>query len=398
MRYLYAEANYGIEEIKAVNKTLKTQRLCLMGSKNTKKLEKKIAKLFDKKFGLMTNSGSSANLIAIASLNLPRGSEIITPALTFSTSVSPIVQCGLVPVFIDINLSSLQIDVNKIEKAITKKTKAILAPNLIGNICEWEKIRKISKKYGLLTIEDSADTLGYKFKNSIKGFSDVATTSFYASHIVTGAGFGGMVCFNSESQFNYAKSLISWGRRSSQYGESEDFNRRFKVKLGKINYDDKYIFDHLGYNFIPSEISASFALENLKKLNINIYKRNENFTKLTKMLKNFDKHIFTFKSNESYKFCWLAFPLLLKSKDKNIRSSLQLFLEKKGIQTRTIFSGNITRQPVSKLFKWKKKGSLKNSDLVMEKGILLGCHQRVKFSNIDYLESCLKEFFNENKS
>ena len=198
-RVFYAEANYGKREIAAVLSVLKNQKHSLMGGKQTLILEKKVSTLFDMKFGLMTNSGSSSNLLAVKSFDFKKGSEIITPALTFSTTVSPIVHSDLIPAFIDIDIETLQINTDLIEKAINKNTVAIMAPNLIGNIADWKKLRLIADAYKIKLIEDSADTIGYKYllKEKYKK-ADVCTTSFYASHVITGAGFGGMVCFNDK--------------------------------------------------------------------------------------------------------------------------------------------------------------------------------------------------------
>ena len=278
-KIFYAKASYGKKEINAVLNVLK-KPLTLMDGINVKKFEKKVARLFGKKYGLMVNSGSSANLLAIATLGLKKNSEIITPLLTFSTTVAPIYQLGLIPKFVDVEKNSYLIDIQELEKAITVKTKAILIPNLLGNIPDWEKINKIAKNYNLKIIEDSADTIGYRFKKKNTGIlTDIVTSSFYASHIVTGAGFGGIVCFNDKKLYDKAKLLRGWGRSSAIANETENISKRFKKKLSGIEYDSKYIFRELGYNFLPSEISAAFGLEQLKKLNSNLKKRKSYYFK-----------------------------------------------------------------------------------------------------------------------
>ncbi len=394
-KFYYAEANYGQSEINAVLKVLRNQKHHLMGGKQTLKLEKEVSNLFGKKYGLMTNSGSSSNLLAINSFHFKKGSEIITPALTFSTTVSPIVHNGLVPAFVDININTLQIDTQLVENAVNNKTVAIMVPNLIGNIADWKKLRLIANKHKLKLIEDSADTIGYNYKLKDKyKKSDVCTTSFYASHIITGAGFGGMVCFNDYNNFKYARSLRNWGRRSVNYGETENYIRRFDNTIGGIRYDDKYIFDDLGYNFMGSDISAAFALSKLKNLKKNIKKRRENFDKLKVLFQNFDKYIKTFETTQGYETGWLAFPIMVKKyKHFNNRTDLQIKLEKSGIQTRTIFTGNITRHPVAKKFKWSVYGNLNNSNKIMRSGILLGCHELITDKHINYLKEKLGEFF-----
>jgi len=396
-KYLYAEANYGIEEINSVLKVLKNQRHYLMGGKKTNILENKVSKKFGMKYGLMTNSGSSSNLLALKSFNFIKG-EVITPALTFSTTVSPIVHCGLIPVFVDINIKTLQIDTNLIQRAINEKTVAIMVPNLIGNIADWKELRKISDKNNLALIEDSADTIGYKYKFKQKyNKADVCTTSFYASHVITGAGFGGMVCFNNEEKFKFCRSLRNWGRRSANYGEKETFKRRLNCEIDGIRYDDKYVFDDVGYNFMASDISAAFALCRLKKLKENLKKRIRNFKKLKKMFNEFDEFVDTFETTKGYETGWLAFPFMLKGKYSEKRSNLQIKLEQSYIQTRTIFSGNITRQPVAKKFKWKKIGRLTNADKIMKTGILIGCHELINDNHINYLYNNLYEFFSQRK-
>ena len=270
----YGKAVYDSKEIRAVNNVLKNHSLSLIDGIHVKKLENNISKIFGKKYGLMVNSGSSANLLALSSFDFKRGSEIITPNLTFSTTVAPIYQLGLVPHFIGVEENKFIADISHIEKCINKKTVAIMIPNLLGNIPNWKKISLIARKYKLKVIEDSADTIGYTFNKKIIGkFSDVVTNSLYASHIINGAGTGGMVCFNKFSLYQRAKLLRGWGRSSATFNESEDIEKRFRVKISGIDYDAKYIFSELGYNFLPSEISAAFALEQLKKLRANIKKR-----------------------------------------------------------------------------------------------------------------------------
>ncbi len=391
-KIFYAEANYSNDEIKAVNKVLRNQKHTLVNGINTKKLENKVKEIFRMKYALMTNSGSSANLLGLASLNFRKGSEIITPALTFSTTVAPIVQCNLIPHFVDIDLETLQIDTKLIEKAINKKTVAIMVPNLIGNIADWKNLRSIANKHKLKLIEDSADTIGYEYKLKKYLNADICTTSFYASHIVTGAGIGGMVCFNNKTDYKQALSLRSWGRRSSLFNESEYYKNRFNVQISGISYDNKYIFDDLGFNFLSSEVSAAFALTQIKKLKKNIKKRQKNFNRLEKMLSEF-KDIKTFKNTKGYQSAWLAFPMMLNNKYSLSRTKLQKKLEKSNIQTRTIFTGNITKQPVSKKFRWTKSGSLKNSNKIMTSGILIGCHELINNNDIDYLREKLIEFF-----
>ena len=345
----------------------------------------------------MVNSGSSANLLAISSLNLKNGSEVITPNLTFSTTVAPIFQLGLVPHFFGVEENKFVADVNQIEKCINSKTKAIMIPNLLGNIADWKKISLIAKKYKLYVIEDSADTIGYTINSKNTGnFSDIVTNSFYASHIINGAGTGGMVCFNNYKFYQKAKLLRGWGRSSATFDESENIKKRFNIKISGIDYDAKYIFSEAGYNFLPSEISAAFALEQLKKLKKNLKKRNVNFELLKNFFSKLNKY---FKLPEQYKgvkTAWLAFPLVIKKNSKFSRKDLQIYLEKNNIQTRTIFTGNILKQPIIKNRKYKKlKNSEKNSNDVMKNGILIGCHQGMRIEEINYIFKTFNKFLSK---
>src|SRR3989338_8079575 len=267
MRVPYALSVHGKEEIDAVVRVLKSNTA--LGEK-TKEFEKKIAALFGKKYGCMVNSGSSANLLAFQLLNLPRGSEVITPLLTFSTVVAPMIQKGLVPVFCDVDLRTYQINIDQLEKVITKKTRALMIPSLIGNIPDLPRLAKIAKKHKLFLIEDSCDTLGGKIGGKPKGiYSDISVTSFYGSHIINGAGGGGMICVNNPEWADRLVVLRGWGRRSSLFGEkanSEQLKNRFRSTMGGVPYDEKFVFSEVGYNFLPLELSAAFALEQLKKL------------------------------------------------------------------------------------------------------------------------------------
>jgi CDP-6-deoxy-D-xylo-4-hexulose-3-dehydrase len=390
----YSRASYDQKEINAVNKVLKNP-LSLMDGPSVKLFERKVAKIFGKKFGLMVNSGSSANLLALQSLNLKKNSEIITPLLTFSTTVAPIYQLNLIPHFIDVIKNKYVADVDEIENAINKNTKAIFIPNLLGNIADWKKISVIAKKYKIKVIEDSADTIGYKFNNSNTGrLSDIATCSFYASHVITGAGFGGIACFNDERLYKRAKLLRGWGRSSAFTQENEDIKSRFQSKLKGIDYDAKYIFNDFGYNFIPSELSAAFALQQLKKLNKNIKKRINNFLFIKNYIKkNMEEHFFVPEQYKNVKTGWLAFPLLIKNIKKINRKKLQIFLEKNFIQTRTIFSGNVLKQPMmnNKKFGLVRKNAY-NADYVMKYGILVGCHNSMTKKEINYLCRKINEF------
>ena len=391
----YGKAVSDSKEINAVLRVLKNNSLNLIDGPHVKRLEKEICKIFGKKYALMVNSGSSANLLGLSALNFKKGSEIITPNLTFSTTVAPIFQLGLIPRFIGVEKNKFVAQTNQIEKAINKKTVAIMIPNLLGNIPEWIKIKKISKKYNLKVIEDSADTIGYTINGNNTGrLSDIVTNSFYASHIINGAGTGGIVCFNDYKLYQKAKLLRGWGRSSATFNESENIKKRFNIKISGIDYDAKYVFSEAGYNFLPSEISAAFALEQIKKLSKNIKIRNYNFNQLKLFFAKYKNFFDLPEINKNVKTPWLAFPLVIKNNKKFKRKDLQIYLEKNNIQTRTIFTGNILKQPIIKKKNFRKiTNSEQVSNNVMKNGLLIGCHQDLKLADLNYIYKIFDNFF-----
>jgi len=392
----YANAVYGKEEVNAVNKVLKNH-LILMDGPLVKEFENKVAKIFGKKYGIMVNSGSSANLLALSSFEFKKGSEIITPNLTFSTTVAPIYQLGLIPHFVGVEENKFIADPSQIEKCINKRTVAIMIPNLLGNIADWKTINLIAKKYDLKVIEDSADTIGYSINGKNAGkYSDVVTNSFYASHIINGAGTGGIVCFNDYKLYEKAKLLRGWGRSSATFNESESVKKRFNVKISGINYDAKYIFSELGYNFLPSEISAAFAVEQIKKLKNNIKIRNKNFDYLKNFFSNYLDYFKLPEQNQGVITPWLAFPLVIKKNKKFDRRKMQIFFENHNIQTRTIFTGNILKQPVMKNRIYNKHPNCEHiANDVMKNGILLGCHQGMIKTDLDYICKIFLKFLSK---
>ena len=395
LRVPYGLSVHGNDEIKAVTKVLKSSTQ--MG-KNVSTFEKKIARLFSKKYGLMVNSGSSALMLAMETLNLPEGSEIITPALTFSTTVGYIVRNKLVPVFVDVKEGTYCINEDKIKDLITNKTKAIVAPHLMGNIVNWQNISPMLKKKGILIIEDSADTLGATHKNKSAGrYADISITSFYGSHIINCAGNGGMVCFNDKKKYIEAKLLRSWGRSSSLFDEkSEKIENRFNIKLDGISYDKKFVFEKIGHNLEPSEIGAAFGLIQLKKLKKNLRRREINFHLHTKYLKKYSKYFILPKQLPETKTGWLAYPITLRKNSPFSRTDMQIFLEKKNIQTRVVFTGNILRQPGFKKIKAiKNKNGYPEADKVMKNGILIACHHGLTKNMITHIHQSIDEFISK---
>jgi len=365
---------YGEEEIKAVEESLRAGWLAGFGPR-TIEFEEKIAKEFGKKFGVFVNSGSSACLLALAALDLPKGSKILTPALTFSTTLAPIIQLGYTPVFIDSNLTSYVPDVEDIIDAITDDIKAIMVPNLIGNKPNWKKLKdelfNINRS-DIYLIEDSADTVTYTKE------SDVSTTSFYASHVITAGGMGGMVMFNDEKHVKRALMYRDWGRIGDN---SENMSKRFAHDVDGIPYDYKFLYGVLGYNMKCSEMSAAFGLVQLKRFQSFKNKRRDNIKRYLENLKDVKELILP---DDSIEPNWLAIPLQTER-----RLELLNYLEDNNIQTRVTFAGNVTRHPIYREYLQE----FKNADLVMKHGFLLGAHHGMDLDDVDYVCDKIKEFF-----
>ena len=391
----YAKTVYGQEEIDAVVKCLNESTQ--MGN-YSRKFESKIAKLFDKKHCLYVNSGSSALYIGVEAFGFKKGSEVITPALTFGTSIGCIVKNDLIPVFVDVEPNTFNIDVSKIECMINENTVAILAPNLMGNICRWDKIREIADKYDLIVIEDSADTLGATYKNKSSGsYSDMSITSFYGSHIINCAGNGGALMINDDKVMEEAKLLRSWGRSSSLYDEkSEAIENRFNVDLDGIEYDAKFVFSRVGYNLEGNELGASFGLTQLKKLNDNIKVRQLNFKRQVDFFSKYPEFFINPHETELSETAWLAFPIQLKENIPFSRKEFMIFLEKRNIQTRVVFTGNINRQPgFIDIDKVVVKDGYPNADYVMRHGILLPLHHGLTEEMFNKLHSTIELFLHK---
>ncbi len=393
IRVPYGCTVHGQEEINAVVEVLKTSTQ--MG-KNVAELESRIAKDFDKPYGIMVNSGSSALYLAVETLNLPHQSEIITPALTFATTVASIVKNGHIPSFVDVKPGTYCIDVDKIEQMITDKTAAVSIPNLLGNISQWDRIKEICDKHKLKIIEDSADTLGAKLNGKSSGFcSDISITSFYGSHVINGAGNGGMLCVSTQEQNDKARLLRSWGRSSSLHNDAESIESRLNVDVDGIEYDAKFVFESIGYQLEPSEMSAAFALEQYKKLSKNIELRRKHFQEQLSFFSNYKDWFVLPQETEGSYTGWLAFPLTVKENAPFSRKEMQIFLEKRNIQTRTVMTGNIMRQPgFRNIVKKTTAEGYKVADQVMIGGILLACHHGLTDEMLEHVYDSCRAFFN----
>lgn len=371
----YKFESYGEEEIKAVEEALRSGWLGGQGPKS-EEFEKAIAKRFGKNFGVFVNSGSSACLLAIAALDLPKGSKIITPACTFSTTLAPIIQLGYIPVFVDVDLTTYCATVDDIMAIIDDDVKAIMLPNLIGNKPDWEFLKSTLVNAGrsdVFLIEDSADTI------TKTECTDVATTSFYASHVITAGGVGGMVMFNNQKHVTKCLQYRDWGRLGN---DSEIIDDRFNHSVDGIPYDHKFLYSVLGYHMKACEMNAAFGLVQLKRFEKFSKIRRENFERYLENLQGVGDLILP---NDSLKPNWLAIPLQTEK-----RFELLTFLENNNIQTRVTFAGNVTRHPVYREY----LQDFNNADTIMKNGFLLGAHHGMTIEDVDYVCDKVKEFFN----
>jgi CDP-6-deoxy-D-xylo-4-hexulose-3-dehydrase len=392
----YGSTVHGQEEIDAVVHVLKTSTQ--MG-KHVRELEEKIASLYNKKYGIGVNSGSSALYLAMDLLDYPAGSEVITPALTFSTTVAPLVKKGWVPVFVDAEEGTYNIDADKVEAMIGPKTKAMVIPNLIGNLPNWKKLRELADKYNLFVLEDSADTLGAEIDGESSGrFTDMSTTSFYGSHIINCGGNGGMLCVNNDEHLRRGKLLRSWGRSSSLFVESEAIENRFNVQVDGIPYDAKFVFEEPGYNIEPSEMGAAFGLVQLSKLNNNLDLRAEHYANMRSFFEQYEEYFILPKQLPNSRTGWLAFAVTIRDSAPFKRTELQIFLEKRNIMTRTVFTGNILRQPGFKNCAHRAGADgYEHSDRVMRGGMLMACHHGLRAEQIDHVKESVTAFMNSKK-
>lgn len=395
-RIHYAKATYGDAEREAVNDVLDHPEK-LVGGPYTDEIQERVSDLFGKEHGVMVNSGSSANLLAIELLNLPHGSEVITPLVTFSTTVAPIVQKGLVPVFVDIGIGDYQLDIDQVERAITEDTKAIMVPSLLGNIPDYLRLREIADAHDLYLVEDSADTIGASIRGRPTGaFTDISTTSFYGSHVVTSFGGGGMISVNDDEWVRRAKKLRGWGRASA-VGETNDIDTRLEATLDGTAYDSKFVFDELGYNFLATEASAAFGVEQLKKLDEFADRRRKIFSELDRFFAEYEDWFVLPEQRDDVSTCWLAFPLTIRDDAPFSRNEIVKYLENHRIQTRSLWSGDLLNHPGFKQIDARLPfDDYPNASTVMENAFVIGAHQSMDGDDVEYIESTFEEFFDQN--
>jgi CDP-6-deoxy-D-xylo-4-hexulose-3-dehydrase len=396
-RIPYAGSVHDEREIEAVLDVLRGGSQALRIGKNVRAFEQGVAELFGKGRGIMCNSGSSALYLAVELLGLEPGDEVITSAVTFSTDIAPLVRAGIVPVLVDVEPDTFNIDVGAIEAMIGPRTRAILVPNLIGNAPDWDVIRDIADRHDLRVIEDSCDALGTTLRGTPTGLrSDISVTSFALSHIITAAGTGGMVCVDDPDLADRCLLLRRWGRRSEVqlFGSQKGSSSRFFSEIdGDLEYDNLFIFDEVGWNFEPSELSAAFGVVQLEKLPDNLARRRRNFDRL---VDGFSKRPDVFslpRTTEGVDTAWHMFPVMIRPASGVRRSEFQEHMESNGIDTRMVWTGNVTRQPAFASVEWRlPEGGLPNSDRVMAQGLVLPSNQGLDDDDVDYIWTTAEAF------
>jgi CDP-4-dehydro-6-deoxyglucose reductase, E1 len=396
-RIEYAGSVHDEREIEAVVEALRGGPTSLRIGKNVRAMEQRVAELFGKRRGVMCNSGSSAIYLALEVLDLQPGDEVITSAVTFSTDIAPMVRKGVIPAFVDVTPDTFQIDVDAIEAMITPNTKAILTPNLIGNAPDWDVIRGIADQHGLVVIEDSCDALGLTLRGTPTGArADISLTSFALSHIITAAGTGGMVCFDDEALADKALLFRRWGRRSELqlFGSLRGAGNRFFSTIDDgLEYDNLFIFDENGWNFEPSELSAAFGLVQLDKLAGNLERRQRNFEITSSYFARWPELFTLPRLTDGVETGWHMFPILINAESGINRSELQQWMESRGVDTRMVWTGNVTRQPMLRGKTYRVPGGgLPNSDHVMEHGLILPNSHSLNDDDCHYIGECLGEF------
>ena len=378
----------------------------LTAGRFTAEFEKYLADFVGSRYALFVNSGSSANLIALSGLTSPRlgkkalrpGDEVITVAMGFPTTVNPIIQNGLIPVMVDIDLKTLNVNPSLIEHAISSKTKAIMLAHTLGNPFNVEVVLNLCKKYDLWLVEDSCDALGSFYNGQRTGsFGDTATASFYPAHHIT-TGEGGAVFIKSPLVKKQVESFRDWGRDCyCETGKDNTCAKRFDWRLGSLplGYDHKYIYSHIGYNLKATDMQAAIGISQLAKIETFISKRKMNFEYLKQRLQNIEEITICEPTQNSDPF-WFGFPITL-NQDLNIeREDLLKFLNGRQIATRLIFAGNLTKQPAYSNVNFKVIGDLTFTDIVMKRTFWVGIYPGLTYDMLDYLADSIIEFVSRN--
>ncbi|MBN1824283.1 MAG: lipopolysaccharide biosynthesis protein RfbH [Endomicrobiales bacterium] len=397
----YAGRIYDAEEM--INLVDSSVDFWLTAGKYAKEFETKMAAFLGARHCLMVNSGSSANLLAISALTSPLlgnrrlrpGDEVITTACGFPTTLNPILQCGLVPVFVDVELGTYNIDSRKLEGAVSAKTKAIFVPHTLGNPANMSKITEITKKYNLWLIEDNCDALGSRYGGRFTGtFGDIGTLSFYPAHHIT-MGEGGAVVTNDTLLKKVLLSMRDWGRDCwCEPGADDTCRKRFSQKFAGLpeGYDHKYVYSHIGYNLKATDMQAAIGVAQLKKLNRFIEARKRNFERLNGCLGKYEEHFMLPIAEAGSDPSWFGFPILVRKEAAFGRNDIVNFLEDNKVATRMLFGGNLLKQPAYREIDCRVHGSLENTDMVMNNLFWIGVYPGIDERRIEYVISKFEEF------
>jgi len=372
-------------EIDAVVEVLRTTTLDL--GPCVEAFEQQVATLLGKERSVFVNSGTSALRLAIDLVGCEPGDEIVTSVLTFSSDVAPMAQSRIVPAFVDVEPDTYQIDVERIEEMIGPRTKAIMTPNLVGNVPDWDRIRTIADDHGVLVIEDSCDVLGTSLRGTVTGArADVVVTSFARTHAMTCAGNGGAIAMDDLDWYDATLVRRRWGRRSETflYGSRKGDSERFGPLADGTPYDLIFVFDDLGYNFEPSEIMAAYGLVQLTKLDEFNGRRQRNFAMLDEVVRKHDGKVVAPRTTEGVETTWMRYPFML---DEGIdRTQLQERFLERGVATRMVWTGNILRQPGFAGIEHRgPAGGFPNADAVMDRALTLPIHHSLTSDDIGYL-------------
>lgn len=376
--------------------------------KKAEELEKGLADFVGAKGSILTNSGSSSNFLAVASLmsyfyskRLNPGDEVITAACGFPTTVNPIVVHGLVPVFLDVNPQTYNVNADDLEKALSPKTRLVMVAHTLGNPNEMDKIQKFCQNNNLLLVEDNCDALGSEYGGKRTGsFGILATQSFYPPHHMT-MGEGGAVYYNDLRFERITRSLRDWGRSCWCRGDEKRTlgacGVRFNYRIGGKQYDHKYIFNQIGYNLKPIEPQAAMGVEQLKRMPSFIRKRKKNFERMDRYAKKWEEFFILPKALPKAKPCWFAYPLTIRDDISFTRYEITMYLESRMIQTRPLFAGNITRQPAYNRVKYSTVGDLKNADRILHNTFFVGIYPGLENEHIDYIAESISTFLRKKK-
>ncbi|MEO0015589.1 MAG: lipopolysaccharide biosynthesis protein RfbH [Actinomycetota bacterium] len=374
----------------------------LTAGRFTAQFERELAKFVGVRHSLFVNSGSSANLIALSGLTSPKlgeralkpGDEVITVAMGFPTTVNPIIQNGLVPVVVDIDLKTLDANPDLLREAISSKTRAIMLAHTLGNPFDLSVVQELCKKNDLWLIEDSCDALGSTYKGQRTGsFGDTATVSFYPAHHIT-TGEGGAVFIKSPLVKKQVESFRDWGRDCyCETGKDNTCLKRFEWQLGNLprGYDHKYTYSHIGYNLKATDMQAALGLSQLAKLELYIESRKRNFRFLRERLKNI-RGLELAEETEHSDPSWFGFPITLTSETSANREELLQFLNSRKIGTRLVFAGNMTKQPAYRDVKFRVVGELTNTDVVMNRSFWIGVYPGLTANMLDYVSESITEY------